>query len=59
MLLLLIVKNDAQEEFDVNDLLNAQDVEFLKSTYRSDSYRKALRTWLPFFNERGYLDNMI
>lgn len=59
MLILLIVKNDADEEFDLGDILNTKDMDFLKSCYQSESYKEALRTWMPFLNERGYLDCML
>ena len=33
--------------------------EMLERVYNNEVYKKAIRTWLPFLNKRGYLDTLL
>lgn len=56
----MIVKNESSVEFDLHTLLNGSDenMEMVKMCYQSESYKKALTAWLPFLDDRGFLDSM-
>lgn len=61
MLLMLIVKYDSKEEFDLEGMTNPElfDSEKIERAYMSDIYQNALKLWLPFLNKRGYLDALL
>lgn len=59
MFILFVVKNDSSE-IDIQDILSGKlSNETLKELYANEIYKKALMTWLPFLNERGFLDRFI
>lgn len=33
--------------------------DFYKRIYRNETYKKAVKAWLPFLDERGYLDVLL
>ena len=36
-----------------------KDMEFYTRIYGNETYKKALKLWLPFLDERGYLDSLM
>lgn len=61
MLILLIVKNEYTDVLDLNAIIGGSDeiLKLMKKVYQSESYKKAITTWLPFLDERGFLDKML
>lgn len=60
MLLLFAVKNDSPQEINLSEILGGSDDSPERDrVFKNENYMKAVRSWLPFFNERGYLDTMI
>ena len=58
--ILAIAKYEAAEEINLDRLLMDEDnSELLKKFYNNENYKKALKLWLPFLNERGFLDCLI
>jgi hypothetical protein len=64
MFLLFIFKYDCSEELNLQMIMGmVDDREALEKMhhriYRNETYRDALKSWLPFLNERGFLDTML
>lgn len=64
LFLLFIFKYDSSEELNLQMIMGqVDDVEEMKKMYiriyRSETYKKAIKSWLPFLNERGFLDSML
>lgn len=66
MFILFIVKYDSQEEMTLEAMLGMGDkVEdsvvqaMYKRIYGNDTYKKAVKLWLPFLNKRGFLDTLL
>lgn len=62
--MLFIFKYDSSEELNLQMIMGqVEDEEELKKfytrIYRNKTYTKAIKTWLPFLNERGFLDCML
>jgi hypothetical protein len=55
--IMFVCKYNAQEEINMGELFSGViDDASLKRIYSNDNYLKALESWLPFMEERGYLD---
>lgn len=64
MFLLFIFKYDCKEELNIHMIMGQVEDEERKSQiyeriYGNETYKKALKSWLPFFNKKGFLDLMI
>lgn len=60
MFVMFIVKNDSPEEMTLDQILGGNDTaEMMHRVYHNETYKKALKTWLPFMNKRGFLDTMM
>lgn len=60
MFVMFIVKNDSPEEMTLDQLMGGNDnPEMLHRVYHNETYKKALKTWFPFMNKRGFLDTMM
>lgn len=64
LFLLFIFKYDSSEELNLQMIMGqVDDVEELEKMYiwiyRNETYKKAIKTWLPFLNEKGFLDCML
>lgn len=62
--ILTIVKNESSEELNMDMIMgHSEDEEKLESMYKrifeNETYKKAVTTWLPFLNKRGFLDSML
>lgn len=58
---LISAKYESTQEYDLDYLtLNDQkDPEFFERIFGNETYKKAVKTWLPLLDERGYLDRML
>lgn len=63
MNVLSIVKNDSTEEINIETLFMETDEEivneFYSRIYGNEIFKKAIKTWLPFLNKRGFLDTLL
>jgi hypothetical protein len=55
-----IVKYDSAEEISLENLMTGDDnPEAMDRIYNNENYKKAVKLWLPFLNDRGYLDQLV
>lgn len=62
MFILFICKYDDANVMSIDTVMNNDDEaarKMMKTIYRNKNYKKAVTLWLPFLNERGFLDTMI
>lgn len=60
MFILFVVKYDSPEEILMENLLMGGDnPEMYQRVYYNDIYKKAVTLWLPFLNNRGFLDTLL
>lgn len=61
MFILSIVKHDSADDLDMTVLTSGSEEGFkmLIKCYQNENYKKALTAWLPFLDERGFLDTLI
>lgn len=63
MFILSIVKNESTEELNFETLMNNPDDKVVQEVYdriyKNETYKKAMKTWLPFLNKRGFLDTLL
>lgn len=63
MFILSIVKNESTEELNFETLMNNPDDKVVEEAYdriyKNETYKKAIKTWLPFLNKRGFLDTLL
>ena len=63
MFILSIVKNESKEEINIETIMgqssDAEAQEVYARIYGNDTYKRALKKWLPFMNKRGFLDTML
>ena len=60
MIILAMAKYESAEEINLERLLmDENNSELLKRFYNIENYKKALKLWLPFLNDRGFLDCLI
>jgi hypothetical protein len=56
--ILTVVKYNSSEEFTMEQMMNPEGMD--QATYdrifRSELYRNAMKTWIPFMHKRGLLD---
>lgn len=53
-----VTKYDLPEELDVPAAMHGNS-EIHHRMYCNETYKKAAKMWLPFLNERGYLDALL
>lgn len=59
MFIMAIVKYDSNEEMNLEMIMAGGDEGMFDRIYNNDNYKTAVKLWLPFMNERGFLDKMI
>lgn len=60
MFTMFIVKYDDDQELNMQKLFyEGLSAETMNRIYNNKVYKNALMVWLPFFNERGFLDQLI
>jgi len=59
MFIMIVVKNEVTEELNIGEIMMGGNDELLRKIFSEGSYKKALQSWLPFLNKRGYLDSVI
>lgn len=61
MFILFIAKYESSEEIDLEDLMKAisPNEEIYYRAYRNETFKKAVKTLLPFLEARGYLDSLL
>lgn len=62
MFILFICKYDNAIVMSINTVMNNDDEgaqKMIKAIYRNENYKKAVTLWLPFLNERGFLDTVV
>lgn len=60
MMILSIVKYDSPEELNMEVIMAGGDNEDMQDRiYNGANFRNAVKLWLPFLEERGFLDKLI
>lgn len=63
MFILSIVKNDSSEEINLEVIMGesneAEVLDIYKRIYGNETFKKAVKIWLPFMNKRGFLDTLL
>jgi hypothetical protein len=60
MFIMFVTKYDQPEEINLENMMhNECPPEFYHRIFRNENFKKALKLWLPFLNDRGYLDVML
>jgi hypothetical protein len=61
MFVLFIAKYDGSDDLDLQKIMDPDkmDIEIVHNAFNNEIYKKALKTWLPFLNNRGYLDTLL
>lgn len=60
MFIMTIVKYESTEEITLEDMMaEGEDDEMMERIFNNDNYKKALKLWLKFLNEKGILDVLI
>jgi hypothetical protein len=61
MFVLFIAKYDSTEDLDLSQIMNPDnfDPKVMHAAFNNQIYKDALKTWLPFLNNRGYLDTLL
>jgi hypothetical protein len=61
MFVLFVAKYDSSEDLQLDQLMEGKlkDTTSIENAFKSQYYIKALKTWLPFLNKRGYLDGLL
>ena len=60
MFILFVVRNNSNEEMSIENMMTGGDnTEMMHKIYNNENYKKAIKLWLPFLNERGFLDTLI
>lgn len=60
MFILFVVKYDQPEEISIEQMMTGvEDPDMVRRVFYNETYKKAVNTWLPFLNKRGYLDSLI
>lgn len=60
MFILFVVKYDSPEEISMETMMMGGDnPEMYQRIYYNDFFKKAVTTWLPFLNKRGFLDTLL
>jgi hypothetical protein len=56
---MIVTKYESTEVLKMEDFLVVQDKEFIDRIYCNETFKKAIKLWLPFFEKRGYLDSFL
>lgn len=61
MFILFVVKYESSEELSLEDMMKAEspDKDLYNKMYCNETYKKAIKTLLPFLDERGFLDSLL
>lgn len=60
MMILFVVKYESDEEVNMEIMFKAGDItDIAERVYNNDTYKKAVKLWLPFLNKRGFLDALM
>ena len=58
---MFIIKYDSNQELDISQIFDQTkgDPEHFTAAFNKPTYKKALTSWLPFLDKRGYLDVLL
>lgn len=63
LFILSIVKNESTEEINLEAIMGqsseAEAQEVYSRIYGNETFKKAIKKWLPFMNKRGFLDTLL
>lgn len=60
MFIMAIVKYESAEEINLENLMMGDgDPKAMDRIYNNQNYKKAVKLWLPFLNDRGYFDKLL
>lgn len=61
MFIMFVTKYDSSEEISLEDMMKSvnPDPNLYLRAYRNEYYKKAAKLWLPFLDERGFLDSLL
>lgn len=63
MNILCAVKNESSEEINLEALMGelneAEAKKIYARIYENETYKRAIKKWLPFLNKRGFLDTLL
>jgi hypothetical protein len=57
--IMFVCKYTSEQELNMADMFSGQiSEEIMHLMYRNENYLKALESWLPFLEQRGYLNKV-
>lgn len=58
---MFVVKYDSTQELDISQMFDHTkgDHEAFLNAFKNPIYKKAVETWLPFLDKRGFLDTFL
>jgi len=61
MFVMFVVKYDSTQELDISQMFDQTkgDPEAFLNAFKNPIYKKAVETWLPFLDKRGFLDTFL
>jgi hypothetical protein len=60
LFIMFVTKYESSEEMNLETMMSTESPpEFYHRIYRNETFKKAVKMWLPFLDERGYLDVML
>jgi hypothetical protein len=63
MFILFVVKLESTEEISIETIMGQGDEpdlnEMYHHIYQNETYKRAIKMWLPFLNKRGFLDTLL
>lgn len=59
IMILFVVKYSSNEEINMEIIMSGGDASMIDRIYNNENYKKAVKSWLPFLDERGFLDTLI
>lgn len=56
---LYAIKNDSTGVVDLEKEMQSDDPAVLRKMFSNENFKNSLKLWLPFLNQRGFLDSLI
>lgn len=59
---MFVTRYESSEVIDMGELFSkgeSMSKEFYERIYCNETFKAAVRSWLPFLEERGYLDSLL
>jgi hypothetical protein len=56
---LYAIKNDSPEEINLEEIMQSDDPTMLRKMFSNENVKRSLKLWLPFLDERGFLDSLV